>query len=212
MDFLIIITRTILSYVILIITLRIMGKREIGQLNLFDLIILLSLADIMIIGIENYKDSWLYVLIPVFLLTFLQKIVSIIILKSKKIRNVIDGEISLIVKDGKLCIEEMKKQSYNMDDLILQLRQNNIYDISEVKYAILETSGKLSVISIKENLEYFPIPIILSGKINEYALKIIGINKEWLIQYIGNNHLTISNIYCGYYTKNNLKIIETIDK
>ena len=80
MEILQIIIKTILSYVVLIISLRIMGKREIGQLNLFDLIILLSLADIMIIGIENYDDNWLFVLIPVILLTFLQKLVSIVLL------------------------------------------------------------------------------------------------------------------------------------
>lgn len=212
MEILQIIFKTILSYVVLIISLRIMGKREIGQLNLFDLIILLSLADIMIIGIENYNDNWLYVLIPVILLTFLQKIVSVILLKSKKIRNAVDGKPSIIIKDGKLCIKEMKKQFYNMDDLILQLRQIKVYNIEDVKYAILETSGKLSVILKEEKLSYCPIPLIISGQINDKTLEIIEKNKEWVYEYLGNNRLDIRNIYCAFYENNELKIVQKSDE
>lgn len=212
MEILQIIIRTILSYVVLIISLRIMGKREIGQLNLFDLIILLSLADIMIIGIENYDDNWLFVLIPVILLTFLQKLVSIILLKSKKIRNIVDGNPSIIIKDGKLCIKEMKKQFYNMDDLILQLRQMKVYNIEDVKYAILETSGKLSVILKEEKLNYCPIPLIISGQINNNTLEIIGKSKNWVYEYLGKNRLDIKDIYCAFYEGNELKFVQKSDK
>ena len=129
MDILIICLRTIVSYFILILALRVMGKREIGQLNLFDLIILLSLADIMIIGIENYDEKWTHVIVPVVLLTIIQKIIAKVLLKSSKVRTLIDGKPSFIIIDGKLCIKEMKKQSYNMEDLLFTYldNPNNFY-------------------------------------------------------------------------------------
>lgn len=203
--------RTILSYFILVFSLRIMGKKEIGQLNLFDLIILLSIADIMIIGIENYNENWLLSLVPVCLLTLLQKIISFLLLKRAKIRKVIDGSISIVILNGKICVEEMKKQSYNIEDLMLQLRIKDIFDINEVSLAILETNGNLSIYT-KSLDEFCPIPVILSGEINDIALSIMNKNKEFILELLGKNHLDKNNILCAYLKKNHLFVVDLIDK
>ena len=210
MDILQISIRTVLSYFILVFCLRIMGKREIGQLSLFDLIILLSIADIMIIGIENYNDNWMLSLVPVLILTLLQKLVSLLLLKKVKARKIIDGEISIIIKEGKICLNEMKKQSYNIEDLMLQLRTKDIYDIRKVSLAILETNGNLSVYTDSLN-EFCPIPVIISGEINKTALEISGINEEWIVEYLGNNHLSKKDILCAYLSKNHLEVIDFIE-
>lgn len=203
--------RTILSYFILVISLRIMGKREIGQLNLFDLIILLSIADIMIIGIENYKDNWLLSLVPVILLTLIQKIVAFILMKSNKIRKLIDGSPSIIIKKGKICVKEMSKQSYNIEDLILQLREKEIYNIEDVSLAILETNGNLSV--YQGPIENFcPIPIIISGEINQKALEITDKTRTWIMDYLGKNHLDIKKIICGYLVNNQICVVKSLDE
>ena len=207
MDILLISIRTVLSYFILVFCLRIMGKREIGQLSLFDLIILLSIADIMIIGIENYKEDWFLSLVPVLILTLLQKMVSLLLMKKVKARKIIDGEISIIIKEGKICLKEMKKQSYNIEDLMLQLRTKDIYNIKDVSLAILETNGNLSVYT-EPLRDFCPIPIILSGEINKTALRISGINEEWILDYLGKNHLAKCDILCAYLSKNHLEVID----
>ena len=142
-----ILLRTCVGYFILLLMLKIMGKREIGQLSLFDLIILLSIADIMIIGIENYELNYWYVILPIVLLSFLQKLIAFVILKSKKLRNVFDGNESVIIYKGKINIQEMKKLCYNFDDLLPQLRQKDIRSIEEVEYAILENNGQMSFLT-----------------------------------------------------------------
>ena len=150
-DILLITLRTILGYIVLIVMLKIMGKREIGQLSLFDLLILLSIADIMVIGIENFDASVWYVLVPIISLTIIQKILAFITLKSKSIRTLLDGKESLIINRGKLEYKEMKKQCYNMEDLLSQLRDKDVSNLSEVEYAILENNGKLSIIKYNDN-------------------------------------------------------------
>ena len=118
MEYLTILIRTIICYSILVLSLRIMGKREIGQLSLFDLIILLSIADIMVIGIEKYNENFLYVILPVIMMTLLQKLVAYISLKFVSVRRVMDGSPSIIILNGKLLKDEMTKQSYNIEDLL----------------------------------------------------------------------------------------------
>lgn len=206
MDYLVISIRTIISYAILIIALRIMGKREIGQLNLFDLIILLSIADVMVISIEEYELNYLYILLPVILLTMLQKLAALILLKSSKLRTMIDGKPSIIILNGVIQIEEMKKQSYNMDDLLLQLRSQNIFDVSQVHLAVLENNGMLSIVEKSEVEMEFSMPIIVSGVLEEELIQIYGIDKEKVIRSIGNNCLSIDKILCGYYDITDMKL------
>lgn len=206
MDYLVISIRTIISYAILIIALRIMGKREIGQLNLFDLIILLSIADVMVISIEEYELNYLYILLPVVLLTMLQKLAALILLKSSKLRTMIDGKPSIIILNGVIQIEEMKKQSYNMDDLLLQLRSQSIFDVSLVHLAVLENNGMLSIVEKSEVEMEFSMPIIVSGVLEEELIQIYGIDKEKVIRSIGNNRLSIDKILCGYYDITDMKL------
>lgn len=200
MDYLIILLRTLLSYSILVISLRVMGKREIGQLSLFDLIILLSIADIMVIGIENYDQNYYFVLLPVVILTFLQKIVAFVLLKSAKIRKIVDGKPSMIIMNGKLVKEEMTKQAYNIEDLLLQLRTQNIFLIDDVLFAILETNGKLSVVKKDEKSILFPLPIIICGKIDYEMLSKSGKNEDWILKELGRNRLEISSVLCAFIT------------
>ena len=182
-----------------------MGKREIGQLSLFDLIILLSIADIMIIGIENYELNYWYVILPIVLLSFLQKLIAFVILKSKKLRNVFDGNESVIIYKGKINIQEMKKLCYNFDDLLSQLRQKDIRSIEEVEYAILENSGRLSVFKYSDN-SCFPLPIIISGEVEETNLKLIDKDINWVNSELKKKNVIVKDVNCAFYEDGNLKI------
>lgn len=188
MELLTIIIKTGIGYFVLILIMRFMGKREIGQLNLFDLVILLTIVDLLVVGIENYDKSFLLWVIPIILLGIIQKMIAILLLKCSFFRTVIDGRESLIINKGKVVLKNMKRNNYNFDDLFVQLRLKDVKSIEEVEYAILETNGELSVFKQKDASGYFPIPLLISGSINVDALEAVGKDKEWLIYNLKKHH------------------------
>lgn len=143
------IVKTLIIYFLIIFTLRFMGKREIGQLGLFDFVVLLLIADVSSVAIDDnisFLDiEFLKKLFPVFTLAITQKLLAILSLKINKLRNIIDGNESIIIYKGKLNIKEMKKQNYNVNDLITQLRLKNVKSLSQVEHLILENNGEISV-------------------------------------------------------------------
>ena len=203
MDLLQLLLRTLSGYFILVLMLKIMGKREIGQLSLFDLIIFLSIADIMVIGVDNYDLNYWYVILPIILLTFLQKLIAFLILKFTSLRKVFDGKESIIIYKGKVNIKEMKKLCYNFDDLISQLRQKNIRCINEVEYAILENSGKLSVFEYSES-NIFPVPIIISGRVEKDYFELLDIDIKWVEKELKRLNIELKDVSCGYFNNGQL--------
>ena len=145
MKYLIVVWRCFFFYTLITISYRIMGKREMGELSIMDFIVSIFLGEIVAISIENYDKSMLLSLYPILFLVGIEILVSRVSLKNKKARSLIEGKPSMIIVNGKINFEEMKKQRYNIDDLLSQLRNNSIKSIEEVDYAILETNGKLSI-------------------------------------------------------------------
>lgn len=174
-----VIYKCLIVYFILFISLRFMGKREIGQVSLFDFAIILVIADILVIGIEEDNEHFLYYLIVTLVLAIIQRLLAFILLKFKKLRKFLDGKESVLIYDGKLNVKEMRKQRYNMDDLITQLRINSVASIKEVKYLILENNGKVSIFKYQDNPKN-PFPLIVSGKIEEDNMKLLGLNIHWI--------------------------------
>lgn len=213
-DILIIIERTFIGYFLLIVLMRIMGKREIGELGVFDAIILMSLGNMTILGIENYDQNYLYWIIPIIILTIIQKVISFITLKFQKTRKYFDGSESIVIYKGKLVIPEMRKNQYNLDDLLTQLRLLQIRSIEEVEYAFLESNGKLSAFTYEENKKdvIYPLPLIVSGEIQEQNLKLISKSKEWLLSELKlKTPKDVKKIYCAMYENHQLKIIDTVN-
>ena len=120
-----IIWKTTLIYFVILLTLKFMGKREIGELSLFDFVVILLIADLSAVTLDN-NMSFYYSIIPIAILAIIQKILAYLSLKSNIIRKIIDGKNSLIVYDGKLNIKEMRKQNYNVSDLLSQIRLKNV--------------------------------------------------------------------------------------
>lgn len=184
MEILNILLKTFIGYVVLIVLMRFMGKREIGQLNLFDLVILLTIVDVLVVGIENYDDNYFIWLCPIIALGLLQKLISLLLLKCAFFRNIIDGKETLIINKGQMMIKNMKKNGYNIDDLFVQLRLKDIKNIEDVEYAILETNGELTVFKKDDNDKTFPIPLIVSGRINKDVLKYNNLNEDEVLKKI----------------------------
>ncbi|MGG4342931.1 YetF domain-containing protein [Paenibacillus lautus] len=142
----ILILRTILMYVVIFVTMRIMGKREIGKLSIFDLVISVMIAEIAVFVLEDVKKPIWEGLAPIAVLVAIQVVLAYIGLKNRKIRLFADGKPSILVSRGRLHRKEMAKLRYNLDDLMQQLRGKDIDSLSDVEFAILETSGQLTVI------------------------------------------------------------------
>ena len=164
-----IIFRTILFYFVVAISYKIMGKRELGELGVFDFIISMLISQLVAICIENYKDSILFTLVPIIILVLFQIVFAKITIKSDKFKQILDGKESVIINKGKLNFNEMVKQRYSLNDLLLQLRDKSISTIEDVEYAILETNGKLSVFEKKKNKNVFPLHLVIDGVIKDYG-------------------------------------------
>lgn len=194
-DTLIIILRTFIGYLILIVLMKFMGKREIGQLSLFDLLILLTIVDIMVVGIENYETNYLYSVAPMVFMAIIQKIVALISLKKVKFRELMDGKVSIIIENGKINIKEMKKNGYNMDDLYCQLRGKDVVSPTEVSYGILETNGKLSVF-LKKDYPDMVLPLIVSGTPQEDVIKKCNLNLDMITGIVkANGYKDVKEVY-----------------
>jgi uncharacterized membrane protein YcaP (DUF421 family) len=190
-----------------------MGKREVGQLGVIDLVVAILIAELVAISIENNKDSIFLTLIPIIIVVLLEILLAYLSMKSRKVRVLFDGKPSLIICDGKINYHEMIKQRFSLDDLLIYLRQNNIKNLEEVEYAFLEPNGKLSI--FKYNLfkmkSAYPMPIVVDGSVQKKALKRINKSTEWLYTVLDNKGLNISDIFYSYYKNNKLYIITKND-
>jgi uncharacterized membrane protein YcaP (DUF421 family) len=194
-----IILRTLLLYIIIIIIFRVMGKREIGELSLLDLVVFIMIAEMAAMAIDNINDPLTKSLLPMALLVVVQFLLAFVSLKSKRFRDVIDGKPSIVINNGKIDEGEMRRQRYNFDDLLLQLREEGVGDIADVEFAILESSGKMSVFK-KSASEKLSLPLILDGTVNEENLILVGKTKAWLTEQLEKQgYSTMGEIsYCSY--------------
>ena len=204
--------RTIFFYIFVVIIYKTMGKKEVGELNIVDFIISMLISQLIAVSIENYKESVIYVIVPLITLLLLQLSISKISLKNEKFRDLIDGKQSMIISKGKLNFNEMIKQRYNLDDLLLQLREKQIRSIEEVDYAILENNGKLSVfIKQDKDKKTFPLPLILDSIIQEDNLKYINKNKEWVINVLNKKKIHLNDVFYAFYKNDEIYIIKKDD-
>jgi uncharacterized membrane protein YcaP (DUF421 family) len=182
----IILFRTIVLYILILVIFRVMGKREIGELSILDLVVFIMIAEMAVVGIEDTKDPITHTIFPMFLLMLIQILFAVISLKSKRFRDLVDGKPTMIIKQGKIDEKAMRKQRYNFDDLLMQLREKDIRRISDVEFAILEASGKLSVFEKEKKTNRIEgditIPLIIDGVINEDHLTRMGKTNLWLRQ------------------------------
>ena len=211
MEYINICARTIIFYFIILLIYRIMGKREVGQLGIIDLIVSILIAELAVISIENADINLFYSVVPILTLTLLQITLAYFSLKKPKFRLLLDGYPSLIIKKGIVNFKEMSKQKYNLDDLLTQLREKGHKSIEEIEYAILESNGTLSVFPYKKDESYLPLPLILDSKIQEDTLKHMKKNKEWVYNLLKKKNINIEEIFYAFYKDSNIFIIKHDD-
>ena len=212
MDYLLILLKTLFFYFAIVLFYRFMGKREVGELGIIDLIVSILIAELAAISIEKYDTSVFLVLLPIGVLVILQIVLAKVSLKSDKIRSMLDGNASVIIDNGKVNFKEMIKQRYNLEDLLTQLRAKEVKSIEEVEYAILETSGKLSVFTKDANNSGpYPLPLILDGKIQKMTLKRIRRKEKWLYELLETKKVKLDDVFYAFYKDNQLFIIKNSD-
>ncbi len=141
-----IVIRTVILYFFLIMIVRLMGKRQIGQLQPGELVITIMISEIAVLPLQDIKASIFDAIIPVSVLAILEIGVSFIALKTVKLRTLLQGNSVIVIKDGCPDVKQMRKLRYTTDDLLEALRQKDVFDIADVQYAIAETDGSLSVL------------------------------------------------------------------
>lgn len=194
--------RTAILYILVIITMRIMGKKEIGQLEPFELAIIIMISELAALPMQDTRIPLIHGIIPIITLLLLQTVLSILQLKNEKIRGIINGKPSILIKNGQLDIKQLKSEKFNVNDLMEQLRIGGYYNIGDIEYAILETSGKLSIIpkteltyvtkkdmNIQCTQDILPVTLIIDGKVNQENLKLIKQDMSWLKKNLNKNNI-----------------------
>ena len=185
--------RSIVLYIIILIVMRLMGKREIGQLQPFELVIAILIADLASIPMTEVGIPIQNGIIPILGLLVMHLIISIINMKSIRAREIICGRPTILIYRGKINEKALRKERFTVNELEERLRGNNIAALGDVEYAILETSGGLSVIpkpskrntipedfGIEPEYEGIPYDLVIDGVVMYNNLKEIGRNYNWL--------------------------------
>lgn len=187
------IIRTAILFLILVIALRVMGKRQVGQLQPYELAITITIADLAVVPMESTAFPLISGIVPIFVLVILGVLLSYVSLKSIKMRGIICGRPSIIIQNGKIVEQELTGLRYDINDLLEQLRIKNVPNVADVEFAILETSGSISVIpksqkrplnpedmNIPTKYEGIPMTLIIDGHVLQENLNRINLNAQWL--------------------------------
>lgn len=185
-----------------------MGKREISKLSPFDLVVAILIAELAVIPIDKEKINLIKGITPIVLLVFLEILISFVSLKSKSLRQFINGKPVVLVREGEIDFKALKKIRYTVSNLLLQLRKKNVFNLHEIKLAFLETTGELTVIT-NQIQDKINLPVIVDGKINEINLDIIGVDEFFIKNMLKKRELEISQIILAMLSEEKkLKIIK----
>ncbi|MBQ3145189.1 MAG: DUF421 domain-containing protein [Clostridia bacterium] len=189
--------RVIILYILVLVIMRLMGKRELGQMQPFELVIAMMIADLAAVPMGDTGIPITNGIIPILALLLIQLIIAIINLKSIRGRSIICGKPSILIYRGKIDEKTMKKEKFTINELQERLRQSNVFNIGDVEYAILETSGQVTVIQKPEKrntipedfgivpeYEGIPYDLVIDGKVMHQNLKAIGRDYNWLLKQV----------------------------
>ncbi len=192
-----VIIKTALLYFFAMFVIRLMGKRQAGELQPFELIIAIMIAEVAATPMDGPGVPITYGIVPVVVLLVLHNLISFIAIKSEKARAFLSGRPSIVIHKGIICREELKKLSYNLNDLLEQLRNKDVMNIGDVHYAVLETNGELSVMLKPEKRPLTPedmsmtpknpgfcYDVILDGKLQPKNLERLGFTENQLQQIL----------------------------
>ena len=201
--------RAFIIYVLLFVGVRLMGKRQIGELQPTELVLTLLISDTATIPLQNPRTPLLQTVMIVFLLVALELCLSALSLKLRKLRTLIQGNSVLVIRDGVLQQKAIRDLRYSVDDLIEALRLKDVFDLSEVAYAYIETNGELSVLkNAPKSKAALPCLVICDGEIIDKEFSVCGMTEGKLHSILKSKHLTLEEVFLmTYATDNSMQII-----
>lgn len=192
----IVLIRTCILYILVVLVIRLMGKRQIGELQPYELVITIVISDLATVPMQDVRLPLILGIIPIITLLILEVFFTELQIRSKFMRKLIDGDPSVLIRDGKINEKALKSQRIHIEDLLEELRLTGNFDISSIKYAILESNGQLSIMS-KENNENSHLPLVLlyNGKVNKDSLKKLHKDVKWLQDKVSSKNLSIDEVF-----------------
>ena len=202
------IVRTAILYVFITLGIRLMGKRQIGDMQPNELVITLLISEIAAIPLQDSTQPLLFGIIAIFVLIILEIAVSVLSMKNIFIRKLLNGKSIVIIKDGVIDQQAMSDVRMTVVDLIELLRGQNVFDISTVAFAVLEVNGELSVLlkskeqpatlkdlTIEKSEAVLPLPVITDGKILNETLKALNVSEEMVYKQLKKNNTNVKKVF-----------------
>lgn len=209
---LVVFLRAIILYLVVFLVIRLMGKRELSQVQPFELCIIVLIADIASGPMASRGMTIFEGIVPIVALLIAYTLFTIVIKASKKAESIVCGTPSLIIKDGVIIESEVKKQQYVIEEIMSQLRANGVFKIQDAAFAILETNGKLSVLPKSQNFSAIPLNVISDGKILDNNLDILSYSKDRLTKDLEANNLRLEDVFLGTIDENSKFIYQLREK
>lgn len=191
---LIVAIRTVIMYVSIIFSMRLMGKRQLGELQPSELVTTILISNLASLPIEETNIALITGLIPIAIIVALEIITSAFELKSPAISKLISGSSKIIIRDGKIDQKVMGQLRYSVTDVLSALRSKDIFDVAEVDLGIIETNGKLNIYRRENDKGKLMIPVITDGRVNVGGLKYIGKNEEWVSSVLKQKKITAPEV------------------
>ncbi|HHV59691.1 MAG TPA: DUF421 domain-containing protein [Clostridiaceae bacterium] len=211
--------RTLILYILVVLVMRLMGKRQAGELQPFEFVAAIMISELAAIPMQNTGIPLINGIIPILTLLFAQIALSLICLKSNIVRGLIYGKPVILIENGRIQEKNLRKEMYTLIDLIEQLRMKNMHNIADVEFAILETTGQISIIpksqkrpvtpedlNIPTKYEGMSLTIILDGEVILKNLEKAGLTEDWLQNELKSKGIgsTKDVLYASLDTEGNL--------
>lgn len=196
--------RTLVLYIMLVLTVRLMGKRQIGEMEPAEFVVTMLIANLAAIPMQDSAIPLLSGLVPILVILGVELVLAVGTMRSVRLRHVFCGKPVILMENGKILEKNLKKTRVNLDELTMHLREKDIFDLSTVKYAILETNGQLSTLlyakakpaaaraaGIRVQDGELPVTLISGGRLMEENLRLSGRDRAWLGGVLENNGCTV---------------------
>lgn len=202
--------RTLILYAVIVFGIRLMGKRQLGELQPTELVITIIISNIATLPLEEVDTPLFMGLVPIISLVACEVLMSLLSLHSKKARRILSGKPAIVIEHGKIDQKKLHELRYSADDLMAQLRSQSIFDVSEVEFAIVETTGTLSIYQKYLNRNMTPstlnmpdeqqknspaLVVVSEGYVNHTNLKVMNKTGEWVEQIAGSYHTSIDRVF-----------------
>ncbi|HHU31169.1 MAG: DUF421 domain-containing protein [Zhaonellaceae bacterium] len=209
-QWIVIVLRTLITIIALFAITKVLGKRQLGELSYFEYITGITIGSIASYASIDLQGNWYYGFLAIFVWAIIVYALGFLTLKSKVARDIIQGKGVVLIKEGKILEDNLKKVHLTADDLLEQLREKNAFKLADVEFAILESNGKFNVMLTKENQpltpkllgikvgqENEPQTVIIDGKIMDEPLATLGLNRGWLHTELEKIGVALENVFLG---------------